>query len=176
MLKMFTTQLVGRLKKIESDQEFNIEDAARLLAQALVGEGSIYIYAENEMEGILAEATMGQEPWDRVEKLTDSSIAELTDADRVLMFSRSIHDEKTLEVAKALEEKGIPFVAVASAPIKEENPLEDLAFVFINLYMDKGLVPTEDYLGRTGYPSLIAALYVLHNIKFVLDEMISEYK
>ena len=46
MLKMFTTQLIGRLKMIEEKEVYNLEDAARLLAQALVGEGNFFIYTE----------------------------------------------------------------------------------------------------------------------------------
>lgn len=175
LLKIFTTQLIGRLKKIESEQNFAIEDAARLLAQAHVGEGKIYIYAEDEMSGVFSEIRNGQEPLDRIERLTESNFSEITDADRALIFSRDVSNEKALAIGKALEEKAIPFVAICSAAAKEENPFEDLAYVFVNLYMDKGLVPTETG-GRTGYPSLIAALYVYHNIKILLDEMLEDYE
>ena len=36
-------------------REMNIEDSARLLAQALVGDGFIYLHGTNEMEGVVAE-------------------------------------------------------------------------------------------------------------------------
>lgn len=59
MIKIFTTQLIGRLKMMEEKEIYNLEDAARLLAQALVGEGNIYIYAEQGLDGVLAEALHG---------------------------------------------------------------------------------------------------------------------
>lgn len=57
MSKIFTTQLIGRLQKI-SEQELDIEDAARLLAQALVGEGSIYIFGENDLRSVFWRLNM----------------------------------------------------------------------------------------------------------------------
>ena len=62
MLKMFSTQLTGLFKSIMEKEEFNIEDAARLLTQAAVGEGTIYIYGFGEMEGVTNEALQGIEP------------------------------------------------------------------------------------------------------------------
>jgi len=172
---MFTTQLVGRLKKIESDEQYSIEDGARLLAQALVGEGSIYIYAKNEMEGIYSEIFDSVEPLNRAKRLTEELIPTLSSADRVLLFTRDVLDDDILKVAKSLRETDIPFVAVGSCPAKQENPLDDLAHVFINLYMDRGLVPTETG-GRAGFPHLIGALYVYHNIKIILDDMVEDFE
>ncbi|MCU9613324.1 DUF2529 domain-containing protein [Caldibacillus lycopersici] len=173
MLKIFTTQLIGRLKKIESEQEYALEDGARLLAQALVGDGDIYIYAEQEMAGILSESMNGQEPLHNVKKLTVDLLPTLTSADRVFIFSRFTNEETVVTVANTLYEMHIPFVAVSSIIGKDDNPLEELADIFIPLYMDKGLVPT-DTGDRTGFPHLIAALYVYHNVKLLLEEMLEE--
>ena len=43
-------------------EEFNIEDGARLLAQAAVGDGTIYIHGFGEMDGVTKEALEGVEP------------------------------------------------------------------------------------------------------------------
>lgn len=63
MLKMFSTQLTGLFNRIQDKEEFSIEDGARLLAQAAVGDGSIYICGLKEMAAVEAEATEGAEPW-----------------------------------------------------------------------------------------------------------------
>jgi len=179
VLKIFTTQLIGRLKKIEDSAEFSLEDAARLLAQALVGEGHIYLYGDKEMKGVYHEASQGQEPLAKLKELTPESVHELHPADRVIVFTRYANDEEALKIGHALAEKDIPFVAVSSHAL-QPNPAADkdlstIADVFIPLHVEKGLVPTETG-GRTGYPHLICALYVYHNIKLLIDEILEESK
>jgi DNA-binding MurR/RpiR family transcriptional regulator len=171
--KIFTTQLIGKLQKI-NEQEIDIEDGARLLAQALVGDGSIYIYAEDELAAVFNEAKYGQEPLSRVEQLTEENVSSLSTADRVLMISRSAQDEKLLGIARTLRQNQVPFVALSSKNAKEDNPIEDLAHAYIDLNLEKGLVP-DDFGGRKGYPHLILALFVYHHMKLVMDELMADY-
>ncbi len=62
MLKMFSTQVSGLFKRIQEQNEFALEDGARLLAQAAVGDGTIYLCGIGEMAAVEAEATKGAEP------------------------------------------------------------------------------------------------------------------
>lgn len=79
----------------------NIEDSARLLAQALVGDGFIYLHGTNEMEGVVAEALFGAEPMKQAKRLFENGKeAEVTSADRVLLISRFSTDEAVVEIAK----------------------------------------------------------------------------
>ncbi|MCM3476820.1 DUF2529 family protein [Caldibacillus thermoamylovorans] len=173
MSKIFTTQLIGRLQKI-SEQELDIEDAARLLAQALVGEGSIYIFGENDLRSVFLEAKYGQEPLQRVQEWTGDTFEQLSTADRVLIFSRNIANEQVVVLAKKLRSLQVPFVVVGSISVNDVNPVENLADVCINLHIDTGLVPDERG-GRTMYPHAIAALYVYHSLKFRIDEIMEDY-
>jgi len=172
LLKMFTTQLIGRLKMIEEKEVYNLEDAARLLAQALVGEGNIFIYTEPQMEGILAEALNGPQPLEKVEKLNDANLGSLTSADRVILFLQNLNSNAGLKLAETLYHKGIPFAACGSLGRKDENRMEEWAYVTINLHTDQGLVPTDT--GRAGFVHQLAALYVYHGIKLFLDEMMED--
>ena len=52
-MKMLTTQLTGLLQRIVNSEEENIEETARLLAQAAAREGFIYFAAFGEMESRL---------------------------------------------------------------------------------------------------------------------------
>ena len=84
-----------------SKEEMNIEDSARLLAQALVGDGFIYLHGTNEMEGVVAEALFGAEPMKQAKRLFENGKeAEVTSADRVLLISRFSTDEAVVEIAK----------------------------------------------------------------------------
>jgi hypothetical protein len=170
MLKMFTTQLTGLFKRIEEKEEYSFEDGARLLAQA----PSIYIFATKEMKAVVFEALEGAEPLTGANVLTPEGLAELTDSDRVLIFSRYSRDEAALEVAAQLHEKAIPFVAVSTA-VPEGEKLLALADVHIDLRLPKGLLP-DDLGNRYGYPSSMAALFVYFGLKFTIEEILAEYE
>ncbi|WHY00598.1 DUF2529 domain-containing protein [Neobacillus sp. DY30] len=165
MLKMFTTQLTGLFKRIEEKGEFSLEDGARLLAQGQ----NIYVVGFKEMKGIEFEALEGAEPL----KGALTNVDEATSADRVLLFSRTSADQEAAELAGKLHQKGIPFVAVSTSI--EDGKLEELADVYINLQLKKGLLP-DDFGNRYGYPSLMAALYVYYGLKFTIDEILAEYE
>lgn len=172
MRKMFTTQLAGLFKRILDKTDFEIEDSARLLAQALVGEGSIYIKGFKEMEGVVLEALEGEEKLDNA--FAFQHIDDLTIADRVLVISRYSDDVEAVKLANALIEKGIPFVAISGDKKTGENSLVELADFHINTQVVKPMLPNMDGT-RVGFPSLIAALYIYHSLKFTMDEILEDY-
>jgi hypothetical protein len=175
MLKIFTTQLTGLFKRISEQEEFSLEDGARLLAQAPAGDGSIYIFGSKEMKAVEYEAMDGAEPLKGAKILVQSKIDQVTDADRALILSRFATDEEANDLASILHEKGIPFVSVSTILDEEADyPAVSLADVHIDLKLTKGLLPDE--LGnRFGLPASIAALFAYHGLKFAIDEMLSEY-
>ncbi|QCJ44895.1 DUF2529 domain-containing protein [Bacillus sp. S3] len=176
MLKMFTTQLTGVLKRIDEKEEFSLEDGARLLAQAPVGDGSVYIWGTKEMKAVEFEALEGAEPFTGAKRLTAEDVCVLNDADRVLMFTRTSRDEEAVAVAGQLRETGIPFVAVSTVMEEaSEDDLTQLADVHIDLRLKKALLP-DDFGNRYGYPSSMAALFVYFGLKFTMDEMLAEYE
>ncbi|WAA09641.1 DUF2529 family protein [Fervidibacillus albus] len=174
MEKIFTTQLIGKLKKIEEQEQEAVEDGARLLSQALVGDGNIYIYAQNEMAGVFYTSAFGQEPLQRVKRLTDETVDDLSPADRGILFSRTAEDEGMLRIAHMLRNKQIPFIIVCS-PGEKTQDLDELADVIIRLHSEKGLVPSLNG-EKTGYPDTIAALFVYHHLKLLIEEMMEDYE
>lgn len=172
MLKIFSTQLNGLFKKVMEKEEFTIEDAARLLAQAAISDGTIYIHGFHEMDGVTREALEGIEPLLKVSAY--DSTATLTSADRFLLFSRYSNDQEAIQLAQKLHAEGVPFVAVSTVVLSEVESLEALADVHINLQVERGLIPKDDG-NRTGYPSLLVALFVYTGIKFTIQEILQEY-
>lgn len=172
MLKIFSTQLNGLFKKILEKEEFNFEDAARILTQAAVGDGMIYIHGFGEMDGVTKESLHGIEPLLKAAAYTPD--IKLTREDRILLFSRYSNDPEAIEFAKMLASVGIPFVAVSTIVHTDTDSLETLADVHINLQVERGLIPKEDG-NRTGYPTLLVALFVYFGIKLTIEEILQEY-
>ncbi|WP_339148082.1 MULTISPECIES: DUF2529 domain-containing protein [unclassified Sutcliffiella] len=178
MLKIFTTQLQGVFNRIGSSEEFAFEDAARLLAQAAVGDGRIYVHGVKEMKAIEAEATVGAEPLVGAQLLSDlDSYHDLTDTDRALIVSRFSTDEEAINTAKALKELGIEIVGISTVvdatESAEAETLENLADVHIDMKLKKPLIPGDDG-DRFGFPSSMVALYVYHGLAFTLKEILEE--
>ncbi len=173
MLKMFSTQLTGMFKRISENEEFSFEDGARLLAQGPAGDGAIYIYTVGEMKAVEFEALEGAEPLKSARRLDVSAISDLSEADRVIIFSRHSDDEAAVQAAKALKERNIPFVGVST--VLGDAGLVEMADVHLDLGLKKGLIPDE-FGGRIGYPSAMAALFVYYGLKFTLDEILAEYQ
>jgi hypothetical protein len=168
LLKMFTTQLTGLFKRIADKEEFSFEDGARLLAQAPVGDGTIYLFSTREMKAVEIEALESAEPLRFAKSLVD--VNSLTEADRVLMFTRYATDAAALELAAQLRAMQIPFVTVSTFSDEEE-----LGDIQINLALKQGLLP-DDSGNRYGYPASMAALYVYYGLKFTIDEIFAEYE
>jgi hypothetical protein len=174
MLKMFSTQLTGLFKRIQDKEEFAFEDAARLIAQAAVSEGSIFLFGHLEMEAIVLEATVGAEPL-RFAKKFPSELANIQESDRAIIITRYSSDVEAIECGKRLQEIGVPFVAISTKMDSETEDLFDLADVTLNLQLTKGLLPDETG-NRYGLPTSMAALYAYYGLKFTFDEILAEYE
>ncbi|CAM4169307.1 DUF2529 domain-containing protein [Lederbergia lenta] len=173
MLKMFTTQLTGLFKRVFDKEQFQMEDGARLLAQAPVGDGYIYIKGFREMESVSYEALHGAEPLKHAMRLeADTS---LSPADRVVIFTRFSTDDEAVKLGETLVEKGVPFVVVSGEKSDEVSRLAELSDVHINTHLLRPLLPTEDG-SRIGFPSSMTALYIYFALKFTLEEILEEYE
>ncbi|MGN1400491.1 MAG: DUF2529 domain-containing protein [Bacillus sp. (in: firmicutes)] len=173
MSRIFSTQLTAIFNRISKD-EFVIEDAARLLAQAAVGDGHIYIKGFGEMQGVALQATEGPELLHSCQTFPLSEpLSGVSSMDRVLICSKYSNDVEAVEWAKELVKADIPFVAISTVQDEEEAGLDKLADIHIDLGLKRGLVPTETG-DRIGYPSLMAALFAYHCIYLSMQELLEE--
>ena len=172
MSKILTTQLTGLLQRIQQSEEEAIEETARLLAQAAIGQGTVYFATFGELEAIAIHAELGAQPFAKFARYDDS--IELMPADRVIIFTRQASDEQALHLARKLNAEFIPFAAVASEVASNDNELSDLAYTYISLKMRGGILPHPTKLGeRIVFPHIMAALYIYEAIKMEFDEMVA---
>ncbi|KOS60828.1 DUF2529 domain-containing protein [Lysinibacillus agricola] len=170
MSKILTTQLSGLLQRITQNEEEAIEETARLLAQAGIGEGNVYFACFGEMQVVELNACQAVERFAKLVPWTKDTV--ITEADRVCIFTRGAHDEEALALAHQLNNHFIPFAAVASEVADSENPLADLAYTYISTRIRGGLLPND--LGeRIVVPHSIAALFVYEAVKIAYDEMLA---
>ena len=97
-----TTQISGLLQRIAGNGEESIEETARLLAQATIGEGRVIIAGFGEMEAVTATAINGAEPLNGAVRYEFGM--DITTADRVWLLTRSAMDETAFELARHLAE------------------------------------------------------------------------
>lgn len=159
---MLSTQLTGLFQRI-SQREETIEEIARLLAQAAIGEGTIFIAAFGEMKAVAAAALEGTEPLPSAREWKPESL--LTSADRVFILAKKDEGD---ELAGRLSDAAIPFAMLIA-----ESKQSDLPEVMLSLGIDGGILPAESG-GRTVVPHALGALYVYHSIKLMMDEMLKE--
>lgn len=170
-MKMLTTQLSGLLDRIATNNEETIEETARLLAQATVGEGRIVIAAFDEFEVVLTVARAGENAFERA-VIYEDQLA-ISSADRVWILTPSVEDKRAVELAQKLDDAFIPFAVVA--PEKEDNQtLYNEAMTFISTGLMKGLLPGENG-ERIVKPHSLSALFIYEAVKMSYDEMLVDY-
>ena len=173
MSKILTTQITGLLQRIEKTEEEMIGDTARVLAQAGIGEGTVYFACFGEMEALAIHALKSNDPFKKGALWNNQT--ELTSADRVIIFTNSANNEDALNLARTLSDAFIPFSAVASEVASDENLLSELAYTYISLKVRGGLLPHPEKIGeRIVFPHLFAALYVYEALKIEYDEMVED--
>lgn len=170
MSKILTTQLSGLLQRIAQSEESSIEETARLLAQAGVGQGNVYFACFGELQAIEVNALLATERF--LKLLPWTKDVPLTSADRVCIFTRSCKDEQALALAKYLSDAFIPFSAVSSEANDQENELANLSFTYISLKVRGGIMPN-DIGERIVVPHTLAALFVYEAVKVAYDEMLA---
>ncbi len=173
MSKILTTQMTGLLQRIQTSEEEAIEDTARLLAQAGIGQGNVYFACFGELKGVEVNALEGAAPF--IKAVPWSPEAQLTEADRVIIFTPSCQNEEAVALAQKLYDLFIPFAAIASEPADSDNELSELAYTYISMKIRGGILPHPSKLGeRVVFPHLMAALFIYEAIKMEYDEMVAD--
>jgi len=175
MLKIFLTQLNGYFKKLAEEEEMAIEDGARLLAQAVIGDGRLFIHGLDEMEAVVADATKGKDALPKAEPLFENGTLrhDIDETDRVLLIARLANDERAIALAEQLSGK-VPVVAI-SADVEGERSLADVVDVHIDSKLTKPLIPKEDGT-RFGFPAVMTALFAYYCLFFTIHEILEEYR
>ncbi|MFC7685843.1 DUF2529 family protein [Ureibacillus sp. GCM10028918] len=173
MSKILSTQMSGLFQRIIQSEEEAIEETSRLLAQASIGQGNIYFACYDELQALEENALHGAEPFINLKSWSPTT--QLTEADRVCIFTTKSDNPEVLNLAKKLYDNFIPFSVVSSEPKSDTNELSELAYTYVSMKIRGGILPHPTKLGeRVVVPYLMAGLFIYEAIKLYYDEMVSE--
>ncbi|MBG9785175.1 DUF2529 family protein [Shouchella lehensis] len=169
MDKIYTTQLIGLLKKINDTQLDELENAARLLSQSIMANGTIYVKGIAELKALEYATTASYESLPNGEIYSNQT---LSSVDRFLLFSPDASDFETTKLLKDCSEAGVPVVLM----ITEDCICNEIdADSVIELGLTKGLTPNE-HGERIGHPGLIATLYMYNQLYLNTLDIVNELK
>jgi len=172
MLKIYLTQLKGLLQKIIDKQEERFEDAARLLAQAVVSDGSIYFYGFDEMRMLAPEVLEGANSLIKAHELAPNNLR-LLPMDRVILITGSDDDERATILAKQITHTGAMTIGLSTMMQPEPQSFSNAVNLHINLQSKRALIPEDDG-NRIGQPNTIAALFAYHCLFLTLHEVLED--
>ncbi|MDQ0257378.1 putative phosphosugar-binding protein [Evansella vedderi] len=168
-MKIFQTQLQGLINKL-GDHEDVMEDAARVMAQSIISDGHLWIFAEKDMRGVLYQATEGADSLPSVEAATKES--SFSPMDCLLVFSSDLGSTVVSELIKRAQDNGVQVIGVSSTG--DDDGVVMCSF-HIPTGIKRGLVPTDDG-GRMGEPHLLMALHIYYSLFFTVKEILEEYE
>ncbi|QQK81673.1 DUF2529 family protein [Salicibibacter cibi] len=171
MIKSYTTQLQHVFHTI-GKQEEAIADGARLLAQALVGEGTIYVIANKRFSALADTMVQNKDTPKRIQRMTQQQKKALTTADRMLVLSEGTETKEELLHLQDLLQAHIPivFLGPGSPGLSFEEGMEEPMVITTP---SSPIVPAPDG-NKCGYPTEIAIIYAYQAMMFELSEMIAD--
>lgn len=172
ILKIFTTQVLGRFQEVLKKEMEHIEDASRILAQTILSEGNIYFTGTKELTSVPYTATLGEETLPKSAHLNrEQHLLSLTSLDCVVLFSKDERDDETTSLLQMLKETEATIIGISASGtsfLQKETPFH------ISYHLEDGLLPTDNGK-RTGYPHSLLAQYVYYTLYFTTLEILEEY-
>ncbi len=173
ILKIFTTQVLGKCQEIASKEEERIEEASRVLAQTILSDGQLYFAGTSELAGLPFAATMGDERLPKSQFLfEDGTLPTLTPLDCVVLFSKEGQDGETFAIIEEIKKTSATIIGISR---NEASPLSEQVDFHISYHLEDGILPTDEG-GRTGYPHAFLAHYVYYALSLNTIEILEEYK
>ncbi|QQK78007.1 DUF2529 family protein [Salicibibacter cibarius] len=171
MIKSYTTQLQHVFHTI-GKQEEAIGDSARLLAQALVGEGTIYVMANKRFSALADTIVQNEDTPKRIQRIAQQQKEALTTTDRMLVLSEGTETKNELLYLQGLLQAHIPlvFLGPGSPSLSFKEGMEEPMVITTP---SSPIVPAPDG-SKSGHPTEIAIIYAYQAMMFELSEMIAE--
>ncbi|WP_096185900.1 DUF2529 family protein [Evansella halocellulosilytica] len=175
-MKIFRTQLQGLITNIDEFEE-QFEEASRVIAQSIISDGELWIYGEKEMQGIVAQATEGDDPFPTVRIASERTA--FSELDTLIVCSTDPYSEQTKKIVEKARESGCQIIGISShdTTLKEQNRSSwtDACQFYFSTGVKQGLVPTEEG-NRIGTPHLLIALHIYYALYFTLQEYLEEFE
>lgn len=174
MLKIFTTQLIGKMKQLENAEQETFEDIGRLLAQSIVSESSVYLYGVGDLAGIMPISSAGEERLPNIKILDTENLPTTNPMDVILLLSPESGNEEILTIARKVRNQDGTMIGISVIKEGTKEGLNDIADIHIDLKLTQPLVPL-DSGDRVGFPLSLLAIYVYHCLLLFTFEILEDY-
>ena len=170
-MKILTTQLTGLLQRTAEREALAVEETARLLAQASVGEGRIILAPFGELETVALRALQGVERLDNAVRYEEGM--ELSEVDRIFLLTDDPTNKEALRLARYLFDEFIPFAVMGNPTIEEAQTLGELAYTYVGIDVQRGILPSMTTGERIVQPTSIVALFLFEAILMTYNELLA---
>lgn len=175
MLKIFTTQLAGKLKAIIENADLTIEDASRLLAQTIHSNGTIYVHGYNDCSSIHSICDSENDCLPNMKKLYEfRKLNDISALDCVIVCITESSEHEALLLLKEIKNRASAIIIVSSHN-HVNNHILQLSDIHIYLDINAPLVPTDDGK-KIGVPISIATLHVYYYLYITTIEILLEHQ
>lgn len=174
-MKMYITQLRGVFEQISQENDDQLEEAGRRLAQSIASQGKIVILSVGNHTHIIREAMESANALPKTITFDqlDSEGLELQAIDTLFLF---VSKGKSDEALKYLDSLGSTDVQVIGILTKDDDipkALSDRLDTSLFVPQSGPLIPFNDS-DKIGNPESLAELYLYHLIYFSVMEILDE--
>ncbi|MCR6108257.1 DUF2529 family protein [Salipaludibacillus agaradhaerens] len=171
-MKIFHTQLTGLTNRLGELTE-KLEDAARLMAQSVISDGSVYWASDIEMSGVVTQACSAEDRIKDSQPIHNGQIEDFSPMDTLVIASTSMSDPFLLTLIAKAKKDGATVIAISSTP-QTESVITDIDFM-LPTGIEHGLVPLESGR-RIGSPHLLMGLYIYYHLFFAVTDILEEHE
>lgn len=173
MLKIFTTQLVGKLNAIGENEDIAIEDASRLIAQTIHNNGNIYVHGFKDCSAIHSICHSENDRLPNTEVLYENNIIKaISPLDCVIICTTKTSIQEAVLLLREIKEKPSAVILISSTEV-EDHSINELFDVHIQMNIDDPIVPMENGK-KIGVPISIATLHVFYCLYLTTIEILLE--
>ncbi|SOC42745.1 DUF2529 family protein [Salinicoccus kekensis] len=168
MDKILQTQMNNIYNQINAQEE-EVETAARLLAQAVHGEGRVVVKTFHDFTKIEPLLTQGELKLGN--PVPFSSLEALDTPDRVLVVANTF-DEEVRAFTETLYDNAVEFALISNYNRHEAETIDSFHH-YIDLSSPRPLIPTPAF-DKIVNPYINAFTYIYYHLYVLIDEMTNE--
>lgn len=175
-MKMYITQLRGVFEQISQENEEQLEEAGRRLAQSIASDGQIIIHGFGSISHIIREAVESPNALPKTITVKSSEAflkQSLNSNDTLLLVIPNEKSDEAIEFLKSLNNSDVQVVGILTKNGQIPGELNNYLDTSLFVPQSGPLIPFND-AEKIGTPDSLAELFLYHLIYFSVMEILDE--